>query len=115
MSVKPIVLRQAADRDIEAATRFYVREAGRPVALRFLDEIDRALAAIGRTPAIGSPRYAHELATPGLRTRILQRFPFLIFYREENDHIDVWRILHAQRDIPGQWGEGDASTGPAGG
>jgi toxin ParE1/3/4 len=23
-----------------------------------------------------------------------------VFYREQPDHIDVWRVLHAQRDIP---------------
>jgi toxin ParE1/3/4 len=23
-----------------------------------------------------------------------------VFYIERDDHIDVWRVLHAQRDIP---------------
>lgn len=36
----------------------------------------------------------------GLRSRSIARFPFLIFYMERDDHIDVWRVLHAQRDIP---------------
>lgn len=37
---------------------------------------------------------------PGLRLLPLRRYPFLIFYFERDDHIDVWRILHAERDIP---------------
>lgn len=57
---------------------------------------------------MGSPRDAHQLAMSGLRTRLLRRFPFLIVYRDEHDHIDVWRVLHAQRDIPSQLGEDDA-------
>ena len=57
---------------------------------------------------MGSPRYAHQLAMSGLRTRLLRRFPFLIVYRDEHDHIDVWRVLHAQRDIPSQLCEDDA-------
>ena len=26
--------------------------------------------------------------------------PYLVFYVERPDHIDVWRVLHSQRDIP---------------
>ncbi|RVH02752.1 type II toxin-antitoxin system RelE/ParE family toxin, partial [Sinorhizobium meliloti] len=29
-------------------------------------------------------------------------YPYLIFYRDQPDHVDVWRVLHAKRDIP-QW------------
>jgi len=108
LTSKRVILRDVADRDIEAATAFYVREAGQRVALRFLDELGRALAVIGDAPAIGSPRYADELAMPGLRTRLLRRFPFVIAYREDVDHVDVWRVLHARRDIPGQLGESEA-------
>jgi toxin ParE1/3/4 len=27
------------------------------------------------------------------------RFPYLIFYLVGADHVDVWRVLHAERDI----------------
>jgi toxin ParE1/3/4 len=27
-------------------------------------------------------------------------YPHLIFYIERDDHVDVWRVLHGQRDIP---------------
>jgi toxin ParE1/3/4 len=57
-------------------------------------------AAISGHPGIGSPQYAHELAIPGLRSRKLKRYPYLVFYLERDDHIDVWRVLHAERDIP---------------
>jgi toxin ParE1/3/4 len=30
----------------------------------------------------------------------LSRYPYLLFYVERQDHIDVWRVLHSQRDIP---------------
>ena len=55
---------------------------------------------IGDRPGTGSPRHAHLLGIKGLRSRKLGRFPYLILYLERDDHIDVWRILHAQRDIP---------------
>ncbi|HEY8332752.1 MAG TPA: type II toxin-antitoxin system RelE/ParE family toxin, partial [Tardiphaga sp.] len=51
-------------------------------------------------PATGSPRYAHELNLPGLRCWPLTRYPYLVFHVERPDHVDVWRVLHAGRDIP---------------
>jgi toxin ParE1/3/4 len=30
----------------------------------------------------------------------VKRHPYLVFSLERQDHIDVWRVLHAQRDIP---------------
>lgn len=29
-------------------------------------------------------------------------YPYLVFYIKHPDHIDVWRVLHGQRDIP-EW------------
>ena len=30
----------------------------------------------------------------------LKRYLYLVFYVERDDHIDIWRVLHVQRDIP---------------
>jgi toxin ParE1/3/4 len=30
----------------------------------------------------------------------VRRFPYLIFYLETEDRVDVWRPLHNRRDIP---------------
>jgi len=100
MTVKALVPREMARGDVEAAVDFYAAEAGETVALRFVDALERAYRAIGNHPAAGSPRYGLELGLPGLRSRALNRFPYLIFYVERADHVDVWRVLHAQRDIP---------------
>jgi toxin ParE1/3/4 len=100
MTAKPVVLRELARRDIEAAAQFYLAEAGEAATLRFIDAVERAVASIGRHPGAGAPRYGHELDLPWLRTRLLKRFPYLVFYIERDDHVDVWRVLHAQRDIP---------------
>lgn len=100
MTAKPVVLRELASRDVEAAAEFYRAEAGEAVALRFIDALQSAIAAVGRHPGAGSPRYGQELDLPGLRSRLLRRFPYVLFYVERDDHVDVWRLLHAQRDIP---------------
>ena len=106
MSAKPVVPREQASQDIEDAIDYYLREAGEAAALGFINATESDFRAIARHPAVGSPRYAHELDLPGLRTRSLRRYSYLVFYVEQNHHIDVWRVLHAHRDIPA-WMQGD--------
>lgn len=100
MSVKPVVPRRIATCDAETAIDWYRSQGAHDAARRFIDALERATAQLARHPAAGSPRFEHELNLPGLRVWPLTRFPYLIFYLERADHIDVWRILHAQRDLP---------------
>lgn len=100
MTSKPVVPRALAHQDVEDAVAYYLAEDARSAALGFIDALEKAYARIGRHPATGSPRYAHELNLPDLRTWPLTRYPYLVFYVERPDHIDVWRVLHGQRDIP---------------
>jgi toxin ParE1/3/4 len=79
---------------------YYIAEAGPAVATQFIDALEAAYRLIAEHPASGSPRYAHELALPGLRCVSPRGFPWLAFYVAHEDRIDVWRLLHAHRDIP---------------
>ena len=100
MKRKPVVLRTRVDRDISEAIDYYVRESGGDVALKSAHALERAFLHIGRQPASGAPRYAHELDLPARRSWPVRRYPFLVVYVERNDTIDGWRVLDAQRDIP---------------
>ncbi len=100
MKTKPVIPRELARRDVEQAVAYYLDEGAPSAALGLIDALEKAYAHIGRHPATGSPRYAHELNLPGLRFWPLIRYPHGVFYIEKADHIDVWRVLHGQRDIP---------------
>ena len=100
MKAKAIVPREVARRDVDEAIDHCLGEGAAQAALDFVDALESAYTHIGRQPASGSPRYAHELNLPGLRSWPLTRFPYLIFYFERDDCVDVWRVLHGQRDIP---------------
>lgn len=106
MSPKRIVPRERANRDVAEAVDHYVAEGGEKAALAFVDALDRAFRHIARHPATGSPRHAHELDLPGLRSWPLKRYPYLVFFVERDDHVDVWRVLHGERDIPARMREG---------
>lgn len=107
MKAKPVIPRELANRDVDEALDHYLSEGATQAALGFIDALSRAYAHIARHPATGSPRYAHELNLPGLRFHPLARYPHLVFYVEQEQHIDVWRVLHGKRDIPAWMGDED--------
>jgi toxin ParE1/3/4 len=108
---KPLLPRESASRDVEDAVDYYLNEADEQIALGFIEALEQAYLHIASQPASGSPRYAHELNLPGLRSWPMQRYPYLIFYVELPNHIDIWRVLHGQRDIPA-WLHDDTDISP---
>lgn len=108
MTIKPVVPRAQASADVESAIDYYLAEGATDAALGFIDALEQAYAYLSRNAATGSPRYGHELGLAGLRAWALTTYPFLVFYLERDDHIDVWRVLHTRRDIPQRMAEPDS-------
>ncbi|OMQ46716.1 type II toxin-antitoxin system RelE/ParE family toxin [Ensifer sp. 1H6] len=108
MNNKPIIPRELARSDVDAAVDYYAREAAIDVTLGFIDALQAAYDLIASHPESGSLRYSYELGLPDLRSVSLKRYPYLVFYHEQAGCIDVWRVLHAKRDIP-QWMQGSDS------
>ena len=102
------VVESAAIRVLDLVVLRVDHEGATSVALDFIDALEQAYTHISRHPGTGSPRHGHELDLPGLRSWTLSRYPYLIFYIERQDHIDVWRVLHGQRDIPAWMQDPDA-------
>jgi len=100
VKTKPLIRRSAVRRDELDAVAYYAREAGLEVALRFNEALRDTYRAIAERPGSGSPRYGDLLAMSRLRSRPVGRFPYFVFYMEHEEHIEVWRVLHAKRDIP---------------
>lgn len=101
MTIKPVVPRDRAIHDVEHAIDYYLDEGAAQAASDLIDALQAAYGLIGAHPGIGSPRYGYELDIPGLRGRALDHFPYTILYVERAGHIDVLRVLHQRRDIPG--------------
>jgi len=97
---KPVIASRQALRDIDDAVDHYLLEAGVETATRFIGAIEKAFELIAREPGIGSPRYAHELQIPDLRSWGLSAFPYVVLYIVGNGAADVLRVLHGARDIP---------------
>ena len=100
MPQRAVIRRAAADRDVERIVDRYLLEAGADVALAFIAALESGYGPLARHPGTGSPRYAHELNIPGLRSWPLRRYPYLVFYFGNAERIEIWRVLHNQLDLP---------------
>ena len=107
MTAKSVIPRAKARADVDLAVEYYTDEAGADVAFSFIEALEQAYTFIGEMPGAGSPRWSHELSLPGLRTVGLKGFPWLVFYLEFETYVDVWRVLHAKRDMPAWLADGD--------
>jgi toxin ParE1/3/4 len=96
--------RTLAQQDIAKAFEYYLGAAGPATAIDFVSEIDACTQRVERFPEAGSPRYAGLLDIKGLRFAVVTRFPYLVFYFERADHVDIVRVLHQHQDIPGIFG-----------
>jgi toxin ParE1/3/4 len=95
----PVRVRPLAEADIDSASS-YLWQENPQAAIRFLEELELAFARLAEQPGMGSPRYAHLLIEGNLRMWTLATFPYLVFYLERPDHLDVVRVLHEVRDLP---------------
>ena len=99
MTVRTIAPHRYAIEDVHDAICYYREQAGAVVAENFAIDIDEAYARIKQHTNIGSPRLAFDLDIDGIKSWALKRFPHQIFYEIQNNHIELWRILHPKRDI----------------
>jgi toxin ParE1/3/4 len=99
--MKRALQRTLAQQDITQAFDYYLGAAGPATAVDFVNEIDVCVQRIERFPEAGSPRYADLLNIEGLRFAVVTRFPYLVFYFERPDYVDIVRVLHQHQDIPG--------------
>lgn len=93
--MKPVRLHSMATQEVRDGIAFYNdRRPG--LGDEFADAVEAAVAFIGRQPK-AKPVYKQNY-----RKFVLSEFPYLIFYRELDDHVWVSAVHHASR-APDQW------------
>lgn len=103
MSREHVITAPSAERDLDDAFLYLAYEAGLPVAIRFDQAVEAAFQRIVELPGVGAPQEGRRPKTPGTGSVRMWRVPgfenYLIFYREQDDGIEVIRVLHGSRDI----------------
>jgi toxin ParE1/3/4 len=98
--VSRVLCRPAASRDLVNAYRYYARKAGLRVAERFFVQARATFQRLADRPGTGAPYVPEEPLHAGLRYCPVSRFrSYLIFYRSIPEAIEIYRVLHAARDI----------------
>jgi plasmid stabilization system protein ParE len=86
-------LTAAAQRELNAALKRYLDDAGRAVAERFDERVQHVLRLICQMPETGSP------ISSGLRIWPLQRFEYSLVYRVDPNEIVVIAVAHQRRAV----------------
>lgn len=104
MIAKPVYLTAQARREVRQTTDWYKKEGGAILARRWVAAVEDALGHISAHAKTGSTRYSVALTLDRLRFWPIEGFPYLVFYIEQQERIDVGRVLHTKRDIPAWMG-----------
>lgn len=89
-----------ATADINELADYFLSKAGREVALRFIDNAERAFEQLRAMPRIGGLLGLDELPYEDIRRWQIEGFgSLIILYREVSDGVEVVRVLHTARDI----------------
>lgn len=92
--------RPRARLDVLEQAIYLGEEATEEVALHFIDAVDAAFRRLAETREIGRLREFRSVRLVGLRSWPVPGFPkHLIFYRVDEDLIEVVRVVHGARDL----------------
>jgi len=87
----PVFVRRAAELELAAAEdRYEGQREG--LGSEFRAQVDELLTVLADFPQLFPERYR------GNRRAVLRRFPYLLWYRLENDAVVVLVCIHAKRD-----------------
>ena len=104
MTQRRVLTTRRSDEDITNALAYYLHEDADVAALGLVEALDDARSLLSEHPSIGSPRFALETGIQELRSLVLKRFPYALFYTDDGDAIRIHRVLHTSRDIPAELG-----------
>jgi toxin ParE1/3/4 len=95
--MKLIVLAPGARAEFDAAAEWYESQAP-GLGVRFVHRVDEALQRIAESPS-GFPKWDADVRFRRVLTR---KFPYVVFYRELADRIEIVAVAHGARE-PGYW------------
>ncbi len=96
------IVSEAAREDLEGQSQWYFLRAGQSTANRYLAAFDETLTLLATQPCLGTLRKFRDVRLRGLRSVVMFGAfrVHIVFYRAEEDHLLVFRVLHGMRDLP---------------
>jgi toxin ParE1/3/4 len=97
---RSLALNPRADFDIEDILSHYQAQQSDPAGMAFVRELARCLKFVQTFPKAGSARLGQDIGRLDIRTWPMNKFPYLLLYKETRSHVDILRVLHQSRAIP---------------
>jgi toxin ParE1/3/4 len=85
----------AAARDLEEARTWYEEQCS-GLGEELVAEVDKTLKSVSDRPEL------HAVGFKGVRQALVDRFPYVVFFRIHDESIRVLAVLHAKRN-PRVW------------
>lgn len=79
------------------AASYYAHKASPEIAERFVTSVEAGIAEV-----TADPERWRVVAEPEIRRCILQRFPYVVYYRWTERRVVVYAVMHSSR-APGYW------------
>jgi toxin ParE1/3/4 len=93
-----ILIHEDASLDLQEHCN-YLAQNNRDSAFRFFDAARQTFAALARMPGMGN-LYESEEEIVNVRKWAVKEFKkYLIFYRYDDETLEILRIIHATRDL----------------
>lgn len=85
--------------EFQESVNYYFAEASSVISQGFADTVKSAILDICKAPT----RW-RIVESPGIRRRVLRKFPFVIYYRleEAGEQVTIYAVMHCSRR-PGYW------------
>jgi toxin ParE1/3/4 len=100
VSRRRILLRPAAERDLERQAQYIARSSGADAAQRFYRAAEETCQLIAGRPGIERPiPYRNPLLAETRMFRMKGFTNHLLFYRPVKNGIEIVRVIHGARDI----------------
>lgn len=91
-----LVVAQEAQVSINQAIDWYLGEGGKNLAVRAAKAFRSAVMSIAGDPLLNPP-YPD---VPGVRRKVMSRFPYLVFYVVDDEKVVILEVLHAAKNPP---------------
>ena len=88
---------RTASRNLDAAIEYIAREDPGAAAKAYT-HIREIVAVLAEQPGLGRPGRIF-----GTRELVIEKYPYIIPYRIQNDEVQILRVFHTSRKPPKAW------------
>ena len=99
---RELIIRNRATQDLRQQANYILVNGNAAAAERFLDLAENTFTQLVRVPEIGKVvRLASARMGEVRQWRIKDFQDYLVFYRIQDDRVEILRVLHGARDLEG--------------